>query len=48
VVIVVEKILTNNILRIHSLGIAVEFIMLALLIVGVIVGGTILLTSILY
>lgn len=43
-----EKILSNNILRICSLGIAVEFIMLALLIVGVIVGGTILLTSILY
>ena len=38
----VEERLANNILKIYSLGIAVEFIMLALLIVGVIVGGTIL------
>ena len=38
----VEEISANNILRIYSLGIAVEFIMLALLIVGVLVGGTIL------
>ena len=37
-----EKIQANNIVRIYSLGMAVEFIMLALLIVGVIVGGTIL------
>ena len=35
----VEKILANNILRIYTFGIAVEFIMLALLIVG---GSTIL------
>jgi len=44
VTIVVEKILANNILRIYTFGIAVEFIMLALLIVG----GTILLASILH
>ena len=43
VVIVVEKISANNILRTYNLGIAVEFIMLALLIVG----GTTLLTLIL-
>ena len=43
VVIVVEKISANNILRTYNLGIAVEFIMLALLIVG----GTTLLTFIL-
>jgi len=43
VVIVAEKISANNILRTYTLGIAVEFIMLALLIVG----GTTLLTFIL-
>ena len=43
VVIVVEKISTNNILRTYTLGIAVEFIMLALLIVG----GTTLLALVL-
>jgi hypothetical protein len=39
---VVEKILANNILRMYTFGIVVEFIMLALLIVG----GTILLALI--
>lgn len=43
VVIVVEKISANNILRTYTLGIAVELIMLALLIVG----GTTLLALIL-
>jgi len=41
--IVVEKILANNILRTYTLRIVVEFIMLALLIVG----GTTILASIL-
>ena len=41
--IVVEKILANNILRTYTLRMVVEFIMLALLIVG----GTTILASIL-